>query len=43
MFCFIKKSHESKEGHPPSQVFKEHYERKNRKMSTHNMYSGNIK
>lgn len=43
MFCFIKKSHKSKKGHPPSYFFKEQCEIKYIKMYVHNMYSTNIK
>lgn len=43
MFYFIKKSYESKEGNPPSYFYKEHCERKNRKMSSHNIYYTKIK
>lgn len=38
MFGFNKKSHERKQGYPPSHIYKEHCERKKRKMYTHNMY-----
>lgn len=43
MFCFIKKSHKSKDGHPPSYFYKDHCEPKNRKVSAHKIYSTNIK
>lgn len=42
-FCFTKKSHESKEGHPSSYFYKEHYKIKKRKMPSHNMYSLTLK
>lgn len=43
MFSFIKNSHESKEEHPHSYFYKEHCERKNRNILSHNIYSTNTK
>lgn len=43
MFCFIKMSHESKERHPHSYFYKEHFEIKKIKMFAHNIYFINIK
>lgn len=44
MFCFIKKSHESKQGHPPSYFYKKHCERKMKNIfvSSHS-YNSDIK
>lgn len=43
MFCFIKKSNESKQIHPHSYFYKENCDIKNRNMHAHCMYSTNTK
>lgn len=43
MLCFIKKSHERKQGYLPSHFYKENYECKKRNIYAHNMHSTNIK